>query len=224
MSARKGLTRRHALQFFSFLVSPHSGLAQRILDHDPAPPGAPVGAAGRGGKPKQQPAVAASTAAVPASAGNLRLRQSLLEVLKAVFAAPGSPFAADKFVSGVQGRQTCLAPHARASGCSIALLAVLLLWITTRLPPPPRRNSPRLPGIAPLPAPLPAPLSAFRLLHPLPLHSVPEAVPQPPQRPPGPLPVPPAHGGSAGAGRGQEPPHSPPLPPAVGWVDGWVAR
>jgi hypothetical protein len=36
--------------------------------------------------------------------------------------------------------------------------------------------------------------------------------------------VPPAHGGSAGAGRGQEPPHSPPLPPAVGWVDGWVAR
>lgn len=30
----------------------------------------------------------------------MRLRQGLLELLRAVFSAPGSPFAADKFVSG----------------------------------------------------------------------------------------------------------------------------
>lgn len=105
---RRGLTRRRALHFFNFLVSPHSGLAQRVLDHDPSAgsqsqPGTSA-AAGRRGKPQggKQPAAMPAPPSTPASAANLRLRQSLLELLKAVFAAPGSPFVADKFVSGGQ--------------------------------------------------------------------------------------------------------------------------
>lgn len=104
---RRGLTRRRALQFFSFLVSPHSGLAQRVLDHDPSAgsqnqPGTACAAGcskSHGGK---QPTATPAPPSTPASAANLRLRQSLLELLKAVFAAPGSPFVADKFVSGGQ--------------------------------------------------------------------------------------------------------------------------
>lgn len=127
---RRGLTRRRALQFFSFLVSPHSGLAQRVLDHDPSAgsqsqPGA-AAAAGRGKAhaSKQQPAAAPAPPSTPASAANLRLRQSLLEFLKAAFAAPGSPFVADKFVSGgrlalgppvVQLHELCLACYSHSS-------------------------------------------------------------------------------------------------------------
>jgi hypothetical protein len=91
LSARRGLTRRNALLFFSFLVSPHSGLAQRILDQGPEG----VGPIAAGPQRQDVPDLPGAPAAA-----NVRLRQGLLELLKAAFAAPGSPFAADKFVTG----------------------------------------------------------------------------------------------------------------------------
>lgn len=106
LSARRGLTRRNALLFFGVLVSPHSGLAQRILDHEPYPAaGAAPGAAaapGKGAAGPQLPPSACGPGGGPGMPASsiVRLRQSLLELLKAAFAAPGSPFAADKFVSG----------------------------------------------------------------------------------------------------------------------------
>lgn len=111
LSAQRGLTRRRALQFFSFLVSPHSGLAQRILDHDPSGGTAAAQSAaggsnakGKGKQPATPAAASTPSSSAPASAAALRLRQYLLELLRAVFAAPGSPFAADKFVTGGPGR------------------------------------------------------------------------------------------------------------------------
>ncbi|KAL4458989.1 hypothetical protein ABPG75_013854 [Micractinium tetrahymenae] len=105
LSAHRGLTRRHALQFFSFLVSPHSGLVQRILDHEPSSSsgGGRVAEGARGrARPAQPPAPAGPSLcgpSTPACTAHMRLRQGLLELLRAVFSAPGSPFAADKFVS-----------------------------------------------------------------------------------------------------------------------------
>lgn len=107
---RRGLTRKHALQFFAFLVSPTTGLAQRLLDDPPASTPA-AGAAAAAGTPGAPPAVAAGPAvlgrsfsALPPSASHLRLRQGLMELLKALFSAPGNPFVADKTVSGAGGR------------------------------------------------------------------------------------------------------------------------
>eukprot|EP00887_Chlorella_sp_A99_P006671 scaffold3.g6671.t1 len=86
-SMRHGLTRKHALQFFGFLVSPNLGLAQRLLDGD-VPPSAAAAATGTGAPPPRAPRGA-----------HIRLRQGLLELLKALFATPGSPFVADKDTS-----------------------------------------------------------------------------------------------------------------------------
>lgn len=78
-------------------MSPNSGLAQRLLDNDPLAPGT----AATGGSSS---APGAQAGAKPASSSHIRLRQGLLELLKAVFAGPGSPFLADKATSGEWGR------------------------------------------------------------------------------------------------------------------------
>jgi hypothetical protein len=75
------LTRRHALNFFSFLVAPRNGFARRVLEQDEE------GGGGGGDAP---------AAPAPASVAATRLRQALLELLRALFAAPGSPYAGDK--------------------------------------------------------------------------------------------------------------------------------
>ena len=231
LSARRGLTRRRALLFFSFLVSPHSGLVQRVLDHDPAPASsaASAAAAGTAGGGKGRGAAAAAaqqqpplgTPTTPASAAALRLRQSLLELLRAVFGAPGSPFAADKFVSGAArcwGRVVRLgwaAERARCPGLGAGVTWGLLHSASCQSHPASARRRP-------LP---PSPPTLRRLLHPLPLCPAAQAVPQPGAGPPGRLPVPPALRAAAGAGgaprRGA--PHPPPLPPAVG-CGAWLPR
>lgn len=48
----------------------------------------------------QQQGSAGGLSAPSMPASNVRLRQGVLDLIKATFAAPGSPFAADKFVSG----------------------------------------------------------------------------------------------------------------------------
>lgn len=168
LSMRRGLTRRRALQFFSFLVSPHSGLAQRVLDHDPAPAAQPT----RGAGLKATPPLGTPT--TPASAATVRLRQGLLELLKAVFVAPGSPFASDKFVSGTSWG----AAHAGGYCWGDAASALAASWLPARVllcPPASQRHTLTIPLLPPHPSEL----HTCRLLHPLPLRPVPQALPQP---------------------------------------------
>jgi len=83
---RRKLTRCHALNYFSFLVCPSSEFVRRVLDHvDPNPTTGSVD-----GNPV--PPAPPTTAAV-------RLRPGLFDLLKTLFAAPGSPFIADKIVA-----------------------------------------------------------------------------------------------------------------------------
>lgn len=224
---RQGLTRRNALLFFSFLVSPHSGLAQRILDQ-----GAAVAEPGEAGVQPPPPfggnGSGPDLPGVPAAA-NVRLRQGLLELLKAAFTAPGSPFAADKFVTGAQKGSllrlvvlevVCATfATARVSACGLVqfssrpMCAACNRWIEAVAS---ASASHLLPGLLCHPGLSPSPSPCCRLLHPLPLPPAPQAVPQPPQRPPGPLLLPPAHVAAAGPGRCSRGPHPPPLPSAVG--------
>ena len=83
-TGRKPLNRRHALHFFSFLVSPASGFTARVLEMEGgghAGDSSPV--------PHHRPSVS----------GAVRLRGSVLELLKETLGAPGSPFAEEKATS-----------------------------------------------------------------------------------------------------------------------------
>lgn len=93
-----------------------------MLDHDPSAGSQNQSGAAERGKPQasKQPAATPAPPSTPASAANLRLRQSLLELLKAVFAAPGSPFVADKFVSGGQQQLVDMSPC--SLGCDVRAL------------------------------------------------------------------------------------------------------
>lgn len=83
---RRKLTRCHALNYFSFLVCPSSEFVRRVLDH--AGPNPTTGSIDGIPAPPAPPTTAA-----------VRLRPALFELLKTLFAAPGSPFIADKIVA-----------------------------------------------------------------------------------------------------------------------------
>ncbi|GAB4821632.1 hypothetical protein N2152v2_008678 [Parachlorella kessleri] len=78
----KRLSRAQAFDILWPILSPQSGLARRILDHEPSR----KGSSGR----------AATTPSGPASGDCVRLRHAVLQLLKVAFSAPGNPFVADK--------------------------------------------------------------------------------------------------------------------------------
>jgi serine/threonine protein kinase len=83
---RRKLTRCHALNYFSFLVCPSSEFVRHVLDH--AGPNPTTGSIDGAPAPPAPPTTAA-----------VRLRPALFDLLKILFAAPGSPFIADKIVA-----------------------------------------------------------------------------------------------------------------------------
>ncbi|KAL4536328.1 hypothetical protein Ndes2526A_g05859 [Nannochloris sp. 'desiccata'] len=83
---RRKLTRCHALNYFSFLICPSSEFVRRVLDH--AGPNPTAGSVDGVPAPPAPPTAAA-----------VRLRPALFDLLKTLFAAPGSPFIADKIVA-----------------------------------------------------------------------------------------------------------------------------
>jgi hypothetical protein len=83
---RRKLTRSHALNYFAFLVCPSSEFIRRVLDH--AGPNPAAGSVDGAPAPSAPPTTAA-----------VRLRPALFDLLKTLFAAPGSPFIADKIVA-----------------------------------------------------------------------------------------------------------------------------
>ena len=97
---RRKLTRRHALNFFSFLVLPSSEFVRRVLDHagtiataGTAITGGGITAGGAANTSGQQPLPPPPTASL------VRLRPAVFELLKTLFSAPGSPFIADKSIA-----------------------------------------------------------------------------------------------------------------------------
>ena len=87
----KRLSRAQAFEILWPILSPQSGLARRILDHEPSR----KGSSGR----------AATTPSGPASGDSVRLRHAVLQLLKVAFSAPGNPFVADKATTGEADEQ-----------------------------------------------------------------------------------------------------------------------
>ena len=79
------LTRSQAFQLLWPFISPQSGFARRILDHEPAARGK---------------AAAPPTPHTPASGDSVRLRHDVLQLLRTAFSAPGNPFVLDKGTTG----------------------------------------------------------------------------------------------------------------------------
>jgi hypothetical protein len=105
---RQPLTRRHALHFFSFLVTPSSGFAAKILEAEATTGASNTSSAPTTLKPHSQQHYYSNGAGVLKGDGRsprclpgeaIRLRGILLDFLKQTLGATGSPYAADKATS-----------------------------------------------------------------------------------------------------------------------------